>query len=348
MKSFSTLALALGTLCFSGCGGGGGDGGDVSAALPPTVAITSSNQGAVAAAAIDGGQAVGSSQILADNDRATAQSASATPSALRVGAVQGLVRRGLETALVQRRSAGILSAARPAATTSSTVACAVSGSVTTSVNDADSSQTLSGGDVFSITFNQCKDSAADLVSGALVFSIGSVTSAVQNNVQFSGTVAFQQVAALSGGSSATVNGSVGVAAAITSTSFQMSLTIGTGGLTVTSTGPGYNDSIVYDPGMQLAVNANEGTSPSTTVTLNGSFSASAIGGRVTVTTVQPVVTLGSDAHPSSGQVVVTGASGTHLRITAVSSTQVQLDLDANGDGTYESFVVVTWGSLATM
>jgi len=44
-------------------------------------------------------------------------------------------------------------------------------------------------------------------------------------------------------------------------------------------------------------------------------------------------------------VVVTGASGTHLRVTALSSTSVQLELDANGDGTYERSAVFAWDSI---
>jgi hypothetical protein len=43
--------------------------------------------------------------------------------------------------------------------------------------------------------------------------------------------------------------------------------------------------------------------------------------------------------------VVTGAAGTHLRITALSATQVRLELDANGDGVYEGSGGFAWGSL---
>jgi hypothetical protein len=43
--------------------------------------------------------------------------------------------------------------------------------------------------------------------------------------------------------------------------------------------------------------------------------------------------------------VVTGAAGTHLRVTALDAIQVQLELDANGDGAYEGSGVFAWGSL---
>jgi len=100
--------------------------------------------------------------------------------------------------------------------------------------------------------------------------------------------------------------------------------------------------------MQLAVAETDGAVTQTEVTLNGSFTASSIGGRVQVTTMQPLRQLGTDIYPSSGQVVVTGSASTHLRVTALNATQVQLELDANGDGTYEGSGVFAWGTLATI
>jgi hypothetical protein len=164
-------------------------------------------------------------------------------------------------------------------------------------------------------------------------------------VQFSGSLAFVQLSDASGTRLANIQGSVGVTAAITSTSFQIALTVGANALTVTSSAPGYLDTIVYEPGMQLAVTATDGAVTQSDVTLNGSFTASSIGGRVVVATVLPLRQLGTDADPSSGQVVVTGASGTHLRVTALSADSVQLELDANGDGTYERSGVFAWDSI---
>lgn len=343
MRTITMLALALGTLLTVGCGGGGG--ADAPAQPTATVAITSSNQGAVARATIDGSQAIGSVQGLAETDRVTAQSVRTTSSMSGLGTVESVARAGLEAAFSPRRNAGILSAARPEATSSSSVSCPAGGTITTTVN-VSSSQAPTAGDSITITFNQCKESASELLTGALVFTIASGSSS-STSVQLSGTMAFQGVTAVSGQNTGTITGTVGVAASITSTTFQMVLTIGADGLTVVSAAPGFSDSIVYDPGMSLGITVNDGVGASSTVTLNGSFSASAIGGRVIVSTVAPVVTLGTDAHPTSGQVVVTGASGTHLRVTALSNTQAELELDANGDGAYETNAVVTWANLGT-
>jgi hypothetical protein len=262
------------------------------------------------------------------------------------GVIQGVVRRGFEAAFAPRRSAAIASAdttVRPALSSADT--CAAGGSITTTVTDADQSQSYTSGDTITVAFNQCRESANELLTGALVFSIGSV-SQTSGSVQFTGTMAFQAVTAANGTSTGTVNGSVGVSMVATSSTFQMSLTVGGDSLTVGSAAPGYTDSIVYDPGMQLVVASNL-QAMSSSVTLNGSFSTASIGGRVVVSTVSPVVTLNGDAHPSSGQVVITGAAGTRLRVTALDNSQAQLDLDANGDGAYETSAVITWLNLGS-
>jgi hypothetical protein len=53
----------------------------------------------------------------------------------------------------------------------------------------------------------------------------------------------------------------------------------------------------------------------------------------------------ADAYPSQGQLLITGASGSTLLVTALNSTQVQLQVDANGDGTVDSTTTATWASL---
>jgi hypothetical protein len=93
------------------------------------------------------------------------------------------------------------------------------------------------------------------------------------------------------------------------------------------------------------VTTTDGALTQSDVTLNGAFTAASIGGRVLVATVVPLRQLGSDADPSSGQVIATGASGTQLRITALSANSVQLELDANGDGTYERSGVFAWDTI---
>ena len=335
MKTF-VIAAAMGAAGLAGCGGGGSSSGsDSTAAASPSVTITANNQGAVTRAMVEGGQAVGQSHPLG----ATGGSAAQSIGSAHIGVLQSVVQRGLVAGFGSRHSARIASAKRPADTSSSTDLCGVSGSITTTASDADNSQSLSGGDTLTVTFNQCRDSSDDVVSGGMIFTVGSVTSRLGGNVQFSGSLAFLQLSASSGARLANVEGSVGVAASITSTSFQIALAVGANALTVTSSAPGYLDTIVYEPGMELIVTATDGAVVQSDVTLNGSFTASSIGGRVVVATVVPLRQLGTDSYPS------TGATGTHLRVTALGATSVQLELDANGEGTYERSDVFAWDTI---
>jgi hypothetical protein len=69
-------------------------------------------------------------------------------------------------------------------------------------------------------------------------------------------------------------------------------------------------------------------------------------GYVDVTTPQPLVVVTGEDHPSSGEFVVTGANNSSARLTALSATTFQIDVDADGDGTYETTVgTFTWGTL---
>jgi len=59
-------------------------------------------------------------------------------------------------------------------------------------------------------------------------------------------------------------------------------------------------------------------------------------GYVDVTTPTPFVVASGDSTPLSGQLVVTGSNGSQARLTVLSSTTFQVEIDADGDGTDES------------
>jgi len=211
MKSLLIIAV-MGAVVLVGCGGRDG-GGDV----PPkaTVTITAANQGAVARAATEGGQAFRQSQPFAAGGGTAARSIGSTAAALRIGGLQSVIQRGLVAAFRPRRSAGIASATRPAATMSTSDPCLLSGSITTTLDDADNSESVSHGDALTLTFDRCQDSSDEVVSGAMVFTIGSVGSVNDSDVQFSGSVAFQHLSTSRGASATDVEGNVAVSAALT-------------------------------------------------------------------------------------------------------------------------------------
>lgn len=80
------------------------------------------------------------------------------------------------------------------------------------------------------------------------------------------------------------------------------------------------------------------------VSLSGRFYHPDYGYVDVVTTTAFSVATG-DTFPSSGQLVVTGAANSKARLTALSSTQFQVEVDADGDDVYETTIgPVDWTS----
>jgi hypothetical protein len=69
-------------------------------------------------------------------------------------------------------------------------------------------------------------------------------------------------------------------------------------------------------------------------------------GYVTVTSPTPFRVYDTDTWPSSGVMVATGTGNTKVMLTAISSTQCQIDTDLDGDDTYESGpTIYNWADL---
>lgn len=69
-------------------------------------------------------------------------------------------------------------------------------------------------------------------------------------------------------------------------------------------------------------------------------------GYVDVTTPVAFDVQTGDAFPSAGELVATGANDSKARLTALSPTEFQIDVDADGDGTYETNLgTFTWESV---
>lgn len=65
-------------------------------------------------------------------------------------------------------------------------------------------------------------------------------------------------------------------------------------------------------------------------------------GYVDIVTTTPFQIGASDEWPSVGQMVVTGASGSKARLTAISTTQYTVEVDADGDDVYDPPTTENW------
>jgi hypothetical protein len=328
MKSTLSVLAAVSTLALLSACGGSGD-----SASPPTgtqsVAITSTNQTSVARATVNGGLSLG----LVQNE--TTNGAAVSPGSVAVA--QHVLQRALSNALNQRKS--IASAmAKPATGSSGTDPCGVSGTLTSTWNDVDNNSQLSAGDILTANFQHCQDTSTLAVNGLVTITLTGTPSAEQ----FSASASFQSVAVVYGGITYTINGAVALSEVDTSTVSSSTFTIGSPGLTVAIASASYDDSITFDSGFVAASTFLAGTS---SLTVTGSFVSQSIGGRVTIATPQALIEQPGDLEPRQGQVLVTGAGGSTLLATVLNTTQVQLQVDANGDGTIDGTTTVAWSAL---
>jgi hypothetical protein len=338
----SSAALALTLVA---CGGGGSDPGPV---VPAQVPISAANQDDVARASALAvqGSFIGGGVALADDGgagvlRAPRKSALALPG------------QGLAPALARVRDA--LRAALPSATPASgkafaaaaqtgTVSCSVSGSFTATLNDADNSQTTSVGDSLSVVFTNCSEVPGEVVNGTITAAYTAVQATPTLSV--GATLGFGNLSATVQGATASFNGSLALSYAKPTADTEVSILTVAAPLTISanrSSPSTYSDSVTLQAGFS-STSTYTVSLAQTSGTVSGAVSSTRAGGTVTLSTTQPVVQRDVDLYPTSGQIVATGATS-RLRTTALNTTNVQVELDANGDGTYEASKTLLWSTL---
>ena len=82
----------------------------------------------------------------------------------------------------------------------------------------------------------------------------------------------------------------------------------------------------------------------TSTTATGPVASATAGGFVRVSTPQPLLQLDAETYPHAGRMLVTGVRG-RLQASVLSETNVQVELDENGDGTFEASTTVAWTTL---
>jgi hypothetical protein len=330
-SSLSILVSAIALASLAACGGGSGD-DSTSQPAAAKVAITSANQNQVVRASVNAGLSVSLAQGSVGGGVSPAGVAD------RSHALAAVMERAVSAARASRK--GIASAsAHPTASTSSTQACTGGGTMTITLDDRDGNQQISNGDVITASFSQCKDTATSTINGAIAVTLTGTPTATQ----FAASANFQNIVVTDNGVTATIAGTVAVSETDTATDIVTTLSVGSSGLTASTASTAYTDAVSFASG--FVITTDEASSGSVSVSLAGTMSAQSVGGSITIATPQPLVEASSDTYPSSGQVILTGASGSAVRATVLDNTQVKIELDANGDGTYESTSIVTWNAL---
>jgi hypothetical protein len=307
-------AAAVSALTLAACGGNGGGGSSiVYSGVTTPAAVTSDNALALASTAYDGGNSGGSLAfvgVAANQAEGTAQAV--TLSHVLINAV---------------RTAQLVPSSGPAiaagAVTSGTLPAGTCGGEATYSGTADES---TGEFHATFRFNAwCNDGVT--VSGTLT-----ADGQIDLNTQDLASLEFSfSVLTISDGTD-TFQGRGTISA-----------TFGASDVLTIDMDFGSGDGTIY-----RASNLAVETSPIVSgenVTITGRV-FHPLHGYVDVTTPQPLVVLTADTYPSSGELVVTGANNSGARLTALSATTFQIDVDEDGDGTYEITVgTFMWGTL---
>jgi hypothetical protein len=326
----NSLSLLVLSSILVACGGGGSDGPATPNPGPAPAAKATLNEANYIAVAQE---SLSSSNFLAD------------ASTLAVGAeinnADVLVRFGqVEAGKLSVRLAGKQALVTGVASTS-IEQCAGGGKMETVENDINGNGQPNAGDSVSLTATNCVFQGSTLNGGLtlLVNSFSGNADAPPFSAKM--TLMFTNLTAKSAAASSTANGTMVLSLGVpTSNSSNVSLTSTQFTSTATYGATTYSRSL---NDYTVAVDLN-GTSSTTKAA--GTLTSSAFDSKsVLIATPVPFVRQLSQTRPSSGRATATGLNGAVVQVTAISATQVKIDLDANGDGTFEATVTKLWSDL---
>ncbi|HSW19253.1 MAG TPA: hypothetical protein VLJ86_18685 [Ramlibacter sp.] len=329
------IATTLGAAALlAACGGGGGGGGSGGGGLVgASAAISESNKLVVA-------QDVASSAFapMSASDALVGAQAADEQSVLRF--TQRAVDQ-LPALLATALSANTL----VGAASSATQPCTNSGFITVTADDADNSRTVSPGDRLTLVFANCVEPEGT-ATGSMTLQIASASYVSETQFNVSANVSYDAFTVASTGVTTGASGNLTLSVQSTGAN-AWTQSFSSASLAVTGTYGGQNRTRTLSSYAATATRAPDATfGYLTTYTANGALTSTALSSQtVSFATSTPFVVRFEDNYPSTGAMTITGANSSRLQVTAQSNTEVQLQLDANGDGTFEGSSTTAWSSL---
>jgi hypothetical protein len=327
--------LSLAALFFlTACGGGGG--GD-DGSTPPTgvtntpLAIDASNYVAVATESVS---AV--SYVLDTTEFFNGAQVSSERVLLDFARAQALKLPGWFATATPRPSGAELTETMP---------CSGGGSMQITLNDINGNEDLDAGDSTTMVAMNCVEFDST-VNGTLVMQITTLSGDLEGDVYDLGvTMTFSNLSVAMAEGSTVGNGSMSMEMAMTGPDTG-SLELKFNELTMTGTyGSDSYSRKMWNFDISERYDLVNSMFRGETA-LSGTLGSSALASKaVVLSTLQPMVSVGEDEYPSSGQILATGATGSKMRMTAQNATTVLIELDANGDDNYESSVSKPWNEL---
>ncbi len=311
------MAVGIVTTIATGGGGGSGDGG-LEPDTSPTLNIAAANGLDVAIAVVT---AVGLSFDLGDISGEDV--ASGRPEIQSGANVSRLAGNFYKTLLPGAQQA--------------LQNCANGGTVDVTISQANVN-TITVGDRIVAIFVDCDDDLGYVISGTVDITIAAIQGDVLTDVFLLGMdVVMTDIVVTEGTSVMTAEG--GFTLTLDSLDFPIvrtslsgeNLQLGSGG------------ELVALIGFDHALEIDEVTTVLVANVL-GRLDSSTLGGSVDYETTVAIEAIG-DNDPNVGEILVTGADDSSVRIVIVDSSHVRLEIDANGDGTVDEFIDTTWAEL---
>jgi len=332
LRATRSLVLSAALAALASCGGGGGGGDNMPPPAqsggggPPVptalVALSPTNaQDAAAGATLEG---LGASSLSTLLDGASALSTSpAGPALPRTHVLTHFIKQQIDQLIRQRQTP-------PGVPVAAAVTPPVCNSGTVTVADNGPNSVVE-------TFSACSPEAGVSLSGTITISnmiadpgVSFSASATINLVLKQAGLADMSFAANNVNVVETINVDVGT---FTLSGQEMFITTGTA---------------TERLGSFTLMASFSSTTETDDVTFN--YANTKLGGSVNVSTVTPCVTDAARNFPSSGVLSLTGAGGSNIRVTingdeTHATPQLKIELDADGNGTFETSVDRNWADL---
>jgi hypothetical protein len=206
------------------------------------------------------------------------------------------------------------------------------------VTDINGNDQPDAGDSATLSINHCVVDGTS-VNGQLIVAVNS-SSGDQDTYPhaYSATLTLNNLSTTSPQVSTVANGNFTLAVDRQSSVLQ-TVTLTASSLTTSSTFDGATYSATLT---DYQITETMGPTSSTT-SVRGTVGTSQLGANaLTVVTPVAFTRFYTDTYPRSGQVTVTASQGGTVRITVLSSSMLKIELDANGDGSYEASTIQLW------
>jgi len=331
-RTFTTAFLLSAVSVLGACGGGGGGGGGASVGIAASdpVTVTAANAPDVA------GSTLGATDGLTGNSDGALV---LVPAA--VGQTQSVQINIVDTIIEQAKRAPSIfpddpSGVMPAATQSLDQNCD-SGTLSGSFNDADNDLTLSTGDTVNMTANNCNFGGV-IMNGSISLSNVIVTGdsfAPPYSMQF--TLQATNFSVSAGGETAVMSGD-GTISESSNDGINFTSSFSGNGIAITA---GSESLTLTNYNIQETENQATGAY---SLSISATISSSGLGGSVTVTTDIALTGVGT-FNADSGQITCVGAGNTSVTLVVVDSTNVQLEVDQDGDGNIDQILPAAWADL---